>query len=186
MQGMPEGHTTREQVEALLLEARRAASPSPGARKRARRGAQHTALQKVWRVFVNVLYGAVVAALLIGLYVGVESKLNDRPASLLGYSLFTVKTGSMVPTLPIGSSIVTHLPEDPAALSAGTVITFRTTTGTIITHRILEVVDDGGVRYRTKGDNPQNAPDLELVSPDRVLGELKLVVTLPKVWQEAS
>lgn len=186
MQGMPEGHTTREQVEALLAEARQAASPLPGVRRKARRGAQRTALQKVWRVFANVLYGVVVVALLIGLYVGVQSKLNNQPASLLGYSLFTVRTGSMVPTLPIGSYIVTHVPEDPAALPAGTVITFRTTTGSIITHRILEVVDEGGVQYRTKGDNPQNAPDLELVSPGRVLGELKFMVTLPKVWQEAS
>ena len=186
MQGMPEGHTTRKEVEALLLEARQAASPSPGVRKKARRSAQRTAFQKVWRVFANIVYGVVVALLLIGLYVGVESKLNNQPASLLGYSLFTVKTGSMVPTLPIGSYIVTHNPEDPAALPAGTIITFRTTTGSIITHRILEVVSDGGALYRTKGDNPINSPDLELVSPDRVLGELKFVVTLPKVWQDPS
>jgi hypothetical protein len=31
-------------------------------------------------------------------------------------------------------------------------ITFRTTGGAINTHRIVEVVEDEGVRYRTKGD----------------------------------
>jgi signal peptidase len=110
--------------------------------------------------------------------------MHDQHASILGYSIYTVETGSMVPTLPIGCYIVTHEPEDPAALPAGTVITFRTTKGSTYTHRIIEVLNEGGVKYRTKGDNPQNSPDLELVTPDRVLGTLQFSVSLPKIWQE--
>ncbi len=181
----PEGYITREQAEALLAEAREAALSRSGVRGRAR-PRKRTGAGRVLHALSNALYAVVIALLLIGLYVGVQAKLNDQPASLLGYSLYQVKTGSMVPTLPIGSFIVTREPDDPAALPEGTVITFRTTGGAIITHRIVEVVEDEGVRYRTKGDNPLNAPDLELVTPDRVLGMLQFSVSLPRVWEEAA
>ena len=181
---IPGDYTTREQVEALLIEAREAASPMPGSRRRARRRKDRTGPQQALHVLANILYAVVVALLLIILYMGIQAKMHNQHASILGYSIYTVETGSMVPTLPIGSYIVTHKPEYPALLPVGTVITFKTTKGSTYTHRIIEVLHEDGVKYRTKGDNPQNSPDLELVTPDRVLGTLQFSVSLPKIWQE--
>lgn len=183
---MPEGYSTREQVEALLAEAREAAAPQAGGRGRARLRKRRTGTQRVLHALANALYAVLVAALLVSLYVGIQARMHDQPASLLGYSLYQVKTGSMVPTLPIGSFIVTSKPEDASRIAAGTVVTFRTTEGAIITHRVIEVVEDGGVKYRTKGDNPINSPDLEFVTPDRVLGTLRFSVSLPRLWEEPS
>ena len=177
-------YTTREQVEALLKEAREAASPMPGFRRRPRKRKARTGPQQALHVLANILYTVTVALLLIVLYVGIQDKMHNQHASILGYSIYTVETGSMVPTLPIGSYILTHKPEDPAALPVGTVITFLTEKGSIYTHRIIEVLDEDGVKYRTKGDNPQNSPDPDLVMPDQVLGTLQFSVSLPKMWQE--
>jgi signal peptidase len=179
---MQNNYATRQQVEALLEEARSAASQKGP--RRARADKKPTGFKRALRILANAAYAAAIGALLLALYVGVEAKLNGRPASLMGYSLFVVETGSMVPTLPIGSYILVQAPDDPAALAEGTIITFYNTSGSIITHRIIEVVEQGGIRYRTKGDNPLNSPDAELVAPERVLGALRFSVALPKVWQE--
>ncbi len=181
---IPGGYSTREQVEALLAETREAAFPTSGARRRTRRRKTRTGLQKALHVFANALYALAIALLLTALYVGIQAKMHNEHASILGYSIYTVETGSMVPTLPIGSFIVTRKQEDPAALPVGTVITFLTSEGSTYTHRIIEVVNEAGVKYRTKGDNPQNSPDLELVTPDRVMGTLQFSISLPQVWQE--
>lgn len=181
---MPEGYTTREQAEALLEEARMiAASPR---RARARQPAKRTGFRRTAHALSNLLYAAIIALLLLGLYTGIQAKMHDQPAALFGYSLYVVRTGSMVPTLPIGSYIITRVPEDPAALSEGTVITFQNTEGSVITHRIVEVVGGQGVAYRTKGDNPLNDPDIELVAPERVLGTLQLTISLPRLWEEKA
>lgn len=185
MQNNTQGiYTTREQVEALLMEAREAAFPVPGSRRRTRRRKTQTRLQQVLRTLANILYAVVVALLLIVLYVGIQAKMHNQHASILGYSIYTVETGSMVPTLPIGSFIVTRTSENPTLLPVGTVITFLTEKGSTVTHRIIEVLYEDGVKYRTKGDNPQNSPDLEFVTPDRVLGTLQFSISLPKIWQE--
>lgn len=181
---IPDLYTTREHVEALLKETREEALLKPGSRRRAKKRKTRSGLQQVFHVTANILYVAVIALLLVVLYIGIQAKMHNQHASILGYSIYTVETGSMVPTLPIGSYIVTHTPEDPAALPVGTVITFLTEKGSTITHRIIEVLNEDGIKYRTKGDNPQNSPDLELVTPDRVLGMLQFSVSLPKMWQE--
>jgi signal peptidase len=68
---------------------------------------------------------------------------------------------------------------DPAALKVDDIVTFRMENGVIVTHRIIEVLKDkkGKVTYRTKGDNPINSPDPELLTPDRVIA--RLVAKIP-------
>ncbi len=48
------------------------------------------------------------------------------------------------------------------------------------------MVGGQGVAYRTKGDNPLNDPDIELVAPERVLGTLQLTISLPRLWEEKA
>lgn len=179
---VPGGYMTREQVENLLIKTREEASLTSGAHRRARHRHRPKEGRKALRALCNAMYTVVVSLLLIALYVGVQAKMHNQHASILGYSIYTVESGSMVPTLPIGSYIVTRAPKDPAALAVGEVITFLTTEGATCTHRVIDVVDEGGIKYRTKGDNPMNSPDLELVTPDRVLGTLQFSVSLPKIW----
>ena len=96
-------------------------------------------------------------------------KSAGRVPELFVYKIFQVETGSMEPTLPVGTIIVSQTPEHPEDLQEGTIVTFRQDDGTIVTHRIIEVIDgDGTVLYRTKGDNPVNSPDPELLRPENI------------------
>jgi signal peptidase len=72
----------------------------------------------------------------------------------------------------VGSVIVCAKAQHPERLAADEIVTFHTLSGAVVTHRIIEVVTDGNgnISYRTKGDNPINSPDPELLTPDRVIG----------------
>src|SRR4051812_16967761 len=69
----------------------------------------------------------------------------------------TVLTGSMTPTIPVGSIVVVQ-PVDPRTLKVGDVATYQPEPGkpTFITHRIVKIKTDKGVTaYTFKGDaNP--------------------------------
>lgn len=177
-------YAAREEIEQLLAETVRYEQSGALARRRLdRRSKLRTPAQKVRRALLSTLYYIFIALLCVLLFIGVRAKLKNELPSVLGYSLFTVETGSMIPTLPIGCYIVVQPAPDPAAIPVGTITTFRFTDGTIVTHRIVEVLQTSdGVRYHTKGDNPENDVDPELLSPDRVIGTLLLTIRLPQIW----
>lgn len=177
-------YATREEMEQLLAETVRYEQSGAIARRRLdRRSRQYTPAQKVRRALLSTLYYIFIALLCVLLFIGVRAKLKNELPSVLGYSLFTVETGSMIPTLPIGCYIIVHTSADPSTIPAGTITTFRFTDGTVVTHRIVEVLETSeGVRYHTKGDNPENDVDPELLSPDRVIGTLLWTIRLPQIW----
>ena len=77
----------------------------------------------------------------------------------------------MIPTIPIGSTIVVRELSKQDAPSVGDVITYSHETA-VITHRITDLVagKDGVVRYQTKGDNPDNSADPWLVERENIRG----------------
>lgn len=163
-------YTTQEMIDAMRGEIAREKERTvrgtvarPGGRRwrRALKIAE-------WAVFLALF--AVLVVTLFGVYTA-KAK-GETPAIFGVYQLYSVETGSMEPTLTVGSVIVCKKTEQPDSLEAGQIVTFHTTTGAVVTHRIIEVVVDegGGVAYRTKGDNPVNSPDAELLTPDRVIG----------------
>ena len=98
------------------------------------------------------------------------SKKSGEIPNVFGYYIFEVETESMVPTLPVGTKILSKSPSENSAIEVGTIVTFKDTEGRVITHRIIEVVQENGkTGYRTKGDNPINDPDNEILEPDRVI-----------------
>ena len=177
-------YATREEIEQLLAETVRYEAISPLAKRRmARRAVVRTPAQKLLRGLSAALYYVFILALCAALFIGVRAKMRKEVPQVLGYYLFTVKTGSMVPTLPIGSYVIVKQCADPGGVEKGTIVTFRFLNGTIVTHRIIDVRQtEEGVRYQTKGDNPDNDPDAELLSPDRVIGVVQLVLRLPQIW----
>lgn len=93
------------------------------------------------KIFSTVLIGAVV--LLALALVGVR---------LFGLTPYTVLSGSMEPTYPVGSVIYVKA-VDPETLSVGDPITFRLDGTAVATHRIIEITkDERGPGFRTKGD----------------------------------
>jgi signal peptidase I len=93
---------------------------------------------------------------------------------LTGGTAYTVTSGSMRPTLPPGTLIVTR-PADPTALGIGDVITYQAVSGqpAVVTHRIIGVgyAAGGETTFRTRGDANDTA-DARPVRAVQVRGEL--------------
>jgi len=168
-------YTTDEQIERMRRDL-------AAARQKMEAAKSHRilyGLKKAARIAANTLFYAAVAALFLTLVSVLVTKGRGRIPSVMGYSLFVVESGSMEPTLDIGTVFVSKAPKDASALTEGTIITFLAG-DEVITHRIIEVQrgKDGEVRYITKGDSPKNAPDADPVLPDQVLGAFVLKVPL--------
>ncbi len=117
-----------------------------------------------------VSYGAflILFSFLLYLFITIQITKNaGNTPQLFGYQLYQIKTGSMTPTLQPGAIILSKIPRNKSSLKVGDIITFKKN-NSVITHRIIEVITDNGVSYRTKGDNPENSPDLEPVYPEEV------------------
>lgn len=97
---------------------------------------------------------------------------------LIGYTPYTVLSGSMEPTFHVGSLI--YVKEvDPTTLKVGDPLTFTFSNGTIVTHKIIEVIEADNpsqLQFRTQGE-ANNTPDGEPVTVNRIIG--KPAFTIP-------
>lgn len=90
---------------------------------------------------------------------------------LIGWNTFIVTSGSMEPEIHTGSSVVTDKVHN-SLLKVNDVITFIDRSNGVITHRIIEIVNDGqGVGFKTKGD-ANKSEDIEIVRPVNILGKV--------------
>jgi signal peptidase len=89
-----------------------------------------------------------------------------------GHQLVLITSGSMTPLYPMGGTIVIDPTANKDTLQPGQIITFKSLSGTTITHRIIARVQNDnleGVWYQTKGD-ANNAPDPDLASASAIVG----------------
>lgn len=123
-------------------------------------------IRKLYSAVSTIVVAAVV--ILAILLVGVR---------LIGLQPYTVLSGSMEPSYHVGSLIYVSK-TDANALQPGDPVTYRMSSGTIVTHRIVEVVEDPslGRCYRTKGD-ANNIADGPLLPISNVIG--KPVFSIP-------
>lgn len=122
--------------------------------------------RRIYQIITTVLVCAVV--LLAVLLAGVR---------LVGLTPYTVVSGSMEPTYHVGSLLYVRT-TDPAALQEGDPVTYRMGDGQVVTHRVVEVVEDpvSGRCYRTKGD-ANDTIDGNLLYPQNVIG--RPVMSIP-------
>ena len=130
-------------------------------------------MRKIWNIITTVI--VIAAVILACLLVGVR---------LVGLQVFTVLSPSMEPTYHVGSLIYVKA-ADTSELEVGDAITFKAEGGTIVTHKIIEIIEDenGSVRYRTQGE-ANDAPDGGSVEYKNVIG--KPVFTIPYLGYFAS
>ncbi|SDZ53997.1 signal peptidase, endoplasmic reticulum-type [Evansella caseinilytica] len=96
-------------------------------------------------------------------------KASDEKQKVFhNYQLFIVQSGSMEPAIKTGSIIAV---KSKTNYQVGDIITYRSSEqpNTLITHRIVEVVEEGGTHFITKGDKNENADSLP-VSQDNIIG----------------
>ena len=131
-----------------------------------------TKVQKRLNVLLTVV---MILCVLICMIVCVQV-ISGREASLFGFRIYHILTGSMEPTIPTGSNVLVRT-VDPDTLQEGDIITFishdSAIYGSANTHRIIRVeTDDAGARcFVTRGD-ANNMEDEIRVYPADVKGKV--------------
>ncbi len=131
-------------------------------------------MRKIWNIITSVI--VVIAVLLAIALVGVR---------FIGLQVFTVLSPSMEPVYHVGSLIYVKN-ADVSELEVGDAITFRVDSGTIVTHKIIEIIPDadgGSVSYRTQGE-ANDTPDGGSVPYANIIGTP--IFTIPYLGYFAS
>ena len=135
-------------------------------------------MKKVLSIIFDILFYIFIGAVIIfSIFFVKSTRLNEMP-SIGGYSMYIVRTGSMVPTIDPGSLIVVKK-TNPKDLKKGDIVTFKgAQTGNLFTHRIYKVEDGKELKFITKGDANETIDPMKS-TPNKIVG--KLVVSIPYV-----
>ena len=122
----------------------------------------------IWNIFVKIL---TVIIILVSLIIVVQ-KVTNNQESFLGFRIFRVQTGSMIPKYQVGDVILVK-EVDPDKIQIGDDITYEgklgSMKGLLVTHRVIDIEEENGKRiFHTKGI----ANNLEdpVISEDQVNG----------------
>lgn len=126
---------------------------------------------KLNKIFQSIYYLLVIVLILIiVLFVGSKLPITGN------YKLMAVMSGSMVPTIKIGSIVVVKPVEN---YRIGDIVTFGEENKKKIptTHRIIEVEVVGGTTLFTSKGDANKAPDPQKIRKEDILG--KFIFSLP-------
>lgn len=115
-------------------------------------------VKKIWNMMTSLFVALIL--ILSFLLVGVK---------FIGLDIYIVLSGSMEPSYPTGSLIYVK-EANIQELNTGDVVTFRLSEHTIVTHRIIEVLEENHERmFRTKGD-ANDVEDGSLLKSEQIIG----------------
>ena len=129
--------------------------------------------QKLLTIIGTILCAILLPILIINLTLIAKSYINkDEVPSLAGVFPMIVLTDSMYPEIKSGDLIICNTAE-AEEIVVDDVISFFDPMGSgtsVVTHRVLEVIEEGDeISFRTKGDN-NNAEDQVLVPQKNLIG----------------
>lgn len=116
---------------------------------------------RVWRIAAGCLTGLVIIAVLLKIIPG-----------FLGYQSYIVLSGSMEPTLPVGSVVYADSRNNMPDI--GDIAVYQVSDSVRVTHRVIDVSENG---YILKGD-ANNAPDFSPVPKNRIIGVYALHIPM--------
>jgi signal peptidase len=141
----------------------------PPASRRQRREEESTKSRSPWKRRLSIAV-QVIAWTLAGIF-ALIIVLTVVVPRIIGAEPFTVISGSMEPTIPTGSIVVSKHVE-AGEVAFGDVVTYQLKSGEplTVTHRVVAVdVVEGKTRYRTQGD-ANNAEDPLPVRSEQIRG----------------
>jgi signal peptidase len=90
--------------------------------------------------------------------------------------IFTIYTGSMKPTIPIGSTVVVQSIQE-SHIKVGDIIAFHSSTNSeTVVHRVIDIINENSsFSFHTAGD-ANDSPDVNLVPARDVVGKVCLII----------
>ena len=132
-------------------------------------------IEKLIKIILNIVIAFISILVILAIYNFIQLNiLKQSYNTFFGFSIFNISSGSMKETIQINDIIIV---KEEEKMKKGDIITFFQD-DQIITHRIIEILDDGS--FITKGD-ANNSKDSK-VNKQNVIG--KVIKILPKggVW----
>ena len=131
-------------------------------------------MKKIVSVFIKILAAVLLAALIAVLFLNLSTRLKVnkiKKGGLVnsGYSCAVILSGSMEPSVFMNDLLII---KSAGSYSPGDIVTYISSSGSLVTHRIIEVSENG---YITQGD-ANNVPDDE-VPAHRILGKAVFVLS---------
>ena len=128
-------------------------------------------MRRVLNVIIDVLIVALFAISLLVVALALTSRSTGIP-NIAGYTLFSVQTDSMEPTIMTGDLMISQIGDSDDVYEVGDVVTFQMfvdRTRILNSHRIVDIEEVNGVTYyMTKGDNAIGQDATELSAGDIV------------------
>ena len=132
-------------------------------------------VSRVFKIIFRVL--AIIVGIFLLLSVDAWMQVNlfkKNYASLFGYSIFNVVTGSMSGTIEINDYVIVKQTDN---VQIDDIVTF-TSNGELITHRLVQI---SGGNYITRGD--ANTADDYSISKKDIVGKVVFVIPKAGIWK---
>jgi signal peptidase I len=132
--------------------------------------------KKVLKWIGNIIFVLLLVICVLSIFSSIQSRKNPgQVPSVAGIKSLTVLTGSMRPAIDPGDMIVIKSVK-PENIKIDDVVTYRTSSNILITHRVIEIKDENGkAMFRTKGD-ANNVEDEKLVSESNIIGKKAFII----------
>lgn len=132
-------------------------------------------IEKLVNIILNFTFIIVILSIMLIIYSYIQLNiLKQEYNTFFGFSIFNISSGSMKETIQIDDIIII---KEENRLNKGDIITFFQD-NQIITHRIIEILDDGN--FITKGD-ANNSKDSK-VYKQNVIGKVVKIIPRGGVW----
>ena len=132
-------------------------------------------IHMIVKIISAILYMILIPIIIFNFTLIIKSFINPNEIpDFFGYKTFVIVSGSMEPTIMTGDAIlVKEVPQDEIKIND--IISF-TQGETNITHRIVEITEENGIkRYHTKGDN-NNTEDKQKTTYKQIEGKYQFKI----------
>ena len=121
----------------------------------------------------NALFILYMSVIIFLLYFSAKGIITGASPEIFNHKMYYVESGSMSPTINVGSLIVVEGMRGDN-INVQDIITFKTDDGTVVTHRLVAINNDGK-DYVTRGD-ANSTDDPMPIGKENIIGKVKFTV----------
>jgi signal peptidase len=134
-------------------------------------------LKRVTALLANTAFIITLVLMAVLVFSLLQSRFTGGPPTIAGHRLYVVLSGSMSPAFEAGGLVVVR-PAEAEEIVVGDIITYWEPGegAKLTTHRVVEVEDENGLQFITKGD-ANEVVDQEPVPAENLVG--KVVFAIP-------
>lgn len=132
-------------------------------------------IHTIGRIISVIIYIILIPMIIFNFTLIIKSFINPKETpDFFGYKSFVIVSGSMEPTIMTDDAIfVKEVPQKE--IKTNDIISFSQG-GTIVTHRVIGITEENGVKkYKTKGDN-NNTEDREKITYEQIEGKYQFKI----------